>query len=273
VENARSGGTFEAVAYEGKLDLRLCPTARFRYNLDPRAKLDIYARVDGRDYHLGFTALEETPDSSQPLGRVEGARADGRWHRARVRLLERLRDAGIEARRLDRLAFAARSRRGYLRAGLGGNPAGATLRVDDFSFPLHGSAGGMDLRLSEGRDYAALDAGGKVLRWGRAKGRLTLAPLARKGALRFGAESYAFRFDVEAPAMVRVVPTEGGLIGDEEVAFTVEEAGSGLDPSSVRVECGGRALTLGKGIEGDDASARGGTSRTFRFELARLGGF
>ncbi len=131
--NPAAGGTFALRAPFAEIDLREHPLLAFDYAVPEDVRIDLFATVRGRRYRLAFTGTRGPVEDFEDAGTVPEVRVDGRWHTASVDLLGLLRPffPDEEAILLERLEFAARAVPEYTRAGIGGNPAGASWRLDD----------------------------------------------------------------------------------------------------------------------------------------------
>ena len=130
--NIEPGGQFLVpVPVEG-FDLRCARRLSFACRMDPDVRVNLYARVAGRHYFLHLTGPEQSDENLLCLGETS-VQADGNWQRVDFPI----GDALLERRPLDaKLPVEAMHfgvhHGGYLRAGLGGNPPGASFNIDDF---------------------------------------------------------------------------------------------------------------------------------------------
>ncbi len=130
--NVESGGQFLVPVPVEELDLRRASRLSFACRMDPDVRVNLYARVAGRHYFIRLTGPEESDENLLCLGRAP-VQADGKWHRVEFPI----GDVLLERRPLDaKLPVEAMQfgvhHGGYLRAGLGGNPPGASFNIDDF---------------------------------------------------------------------------------------------------------------------------------------------
>ncbi len=124
VWNATSGGYFTLRAVRHRFDAQKYPKLRFAYRLSPRVRVNLYAKINGRWYDIGFAG----PPGR--LGAIADVVADGKWHVAEFDLLAALRQARAKSTEVEELAFAAPDMEA--RMGLTANPLGATYYLDDF---------------------------------------------------------------------------------------------------------------------------------------------
>ena len=134
VTNPAPGGTFALSAPVSGMDVRRRPLLSFDYAIPADVRVDVYAMIGDGKYRVRLTGPEESAPRIEDVGRVDEARADGRWRQAEVDLLGLLRPyfAAEEPIVLDDLRFANYVPAGYLMAGVGGNGAGAAYCLDNF---------------------------------------------------------------------------------------------------------------------------------------------
>ncbi|NOY82825.1 MAG: Ig-like domain-containing protein [Kiritimatiellaeota bacterium] len=133
--NLYGGGDFGVVLPVAGVDLGRIPAIEMDCAIPPDVKVNLYLTFKSDPTERFFVTLSG-PDTDGPelvrLGKFEGAKADGQWHRVRF-------NPAVALRRLrpERDNFVVDSmvlgmfHEGYLNAGLGGNPQGATYRVDN----------------------------------------------------------------------------------------------------------------------------------------------
>lgn len=248
VTNPSAGGSFALAAPWAGVDLRRQPILAFDCAIPEGVAVDAFALVDGQRYRLALTGPEEPAPDIEGLGRAAEVRADGRWRAVNVDLLGRLRpffapDSEIV---LEGLEFSARAATDYLRAGIGGNAAGASWRLDNvfLGAPTSGAA---DVRAPRG---AQVDADGCSVQALSARGGPSHRVTARRSglcALRVSANGRSatdlVAFDVDAPAVEPVTPTAGAAWLGSALILRVTDAGpAGVAEESLAVEVGGRRL-------------------------------
>ena len=148
--NLHCGGTFGAVLDIPPFDAQRIAELRFKYRFEPEVRANLYFTLGGTEYFLRLSGAADSTPTLRCLGAVPDFRADGQWHEAKVDLAalildalarQRLHGAGgseTGAWRCTRIRLG-NYHQGYLRAGFGGNPEGATAWLDDFSLvPLGG---------------------------------------------------------------------------------------------------------------------------------------
>lgn len=152
VVNPHSGGDWTLFATQKDFDAKQHPVLRFDYRVPEDVFVNLYARVDGTWREIvfagdakrlmarargkvgaGVASPAMVVTEKMGLGRIADVVADDKWHSASFNLLEALQKAGVGTR-VEALAFAAPDY-DYLRAGLGGNPRGATYWLRDFQAP------------------------------------------------------------------------------------------------------------------------------------------
>ena len=130
--NVEPGGQFLVPVPVAGMDLRRAGRLAFTCRMDPDVRVNLNLRVAGRSYFVRLTGPEESDENLRCLGRAS-VRADGKWHRVDLPI----GDALLEERPLDKeLPVEAMEfgvwHGGYIRAGLGANPPGASFNIDDF---------------------------------------------------------------------------------------------------------------------------------------------
>ncbi|MBI3921147.1 MAG: hypothetical protein HY318_06995, partial [Armatimonadetes bacterium] len=136
--NRACGGRFATWALSHPVDVTHSPLLSFDYRAPKDVKVNLYARVGGRWEEIGFTALSHPPEAAaavgipQPLGVIEKVVTDNRWHHASFNMLQALGRTPNSPTVVDGLAFASPDDFA-LRAGLSGNPLGATFYLDNFT--------------------------------------------------------------------------------------------------------------------------------------------
>jgi hypothetical protein len=148
VTNPQSGGDWTLFATRKPFDATKQPTLRFDYRVPQNVFVNLYARIAGRWREIVFTGDKThgglTPELIPELagdiriGKIQNVVADNQWHTATFDLQKALKDADLPMQ-IEALAFSA-PERGYLRAGIGGNPQGATYWLRDFQAVAKGTA-------------------------------------------------------------------------------------------------------------------------------------
>ncbi len=115
------------------LDLQRAAHLAFDYALAPATKVNLYLTIGGQRYFVPLSGPRESSPLLRRLGEPrEPVVADGEWHRFHLNLGPALRNAlGSRPAMLTDLSFGA-EHEGYLRAGFGGNPAGAWYALANF---------------------------------------------------------------------------------------------------------------------------------------------
>ena len=132
ITNPQSGGDWTTYVTRQSWVPALHPTLEWDYKMPGDVKLNLYAKIDGQWREIVWSG-GKSDDGAPALGAIE-AIADGQWHRASFDLLAALRAAGLGQKSVEALAFAAPDQ-GYLRAGIGGNPLGASWELRDLRAP------------------------------------------------------------------------------------------------------------------------------------------
>ncbi len=245
VTNPTAGGTFALAAPVAGLDLRDHPVLAFDCAIPEGVMVDGFAVVGGRRYRLGLTGPEAPVPGIEELARTE-ARADGRWRSISVDLLGLMRpffEPGAPIV-LDGLQFAAHAVPEYVRAGIGGNAAGASWRLDSFFLgaPVSGS-----VTLRTPRDVEVTAPGCTVQRdveRGGATRRVTprhSGPAAITVTSGPRSASDLVAFDLDPPAVEPVAPVPDAAWLGPAVAVRVDDAGlAGIDEQSLMLEVAGK---------------------------------
>jgi hypothetical protein len=140
VVNMKSGGTFAAT-----VPLAGCDPARsalrFDYRVGPGVKVNLYLKVRGWWYAVGFTAPDAKCWRAPRIGQFENVRADGTWHSTSFALPQALTSrklvtpeggVGPGPPLLEDAFLGFWSDDAYAVCGFGHNPAGATYFLDNF---------------------------------------------------------------------------------------------------------------------------------------------
>lgn len=117
-----------------KTDLKKTPYLSFRYALDSRTRINLYLRKNGLLYRIRMSGPDEPSDNIRDIGCIPEIKSDGKWHTAFVNLYSLLAsvlpaDENLVA---DQLYFGVEEIKSYLPSGIGGNPPGSKIRIDDF---------------------------------------------------------------------------------------------------------------------------------------------
>ncbi len=133
--NLYAGGDFGVVLPVAGVDLGRVPAIAMDCAIPPDVKVNLYVTFKSDPAERFFITLSG-PDTDGPnlvrLGRFEGVKTDGQWHRVRFNPAAALRGLRPEQDRfVVESMVLGMFHEGYLNAGLGGNPQGATYRVDN----------------------------------------------------------------------------------------------------------------------------------------------
>ena len=134
IVNPQSGGDWATYVSRAPFSASQRPILEWEYKMDADVKLNLYAKIDGEWREIAWSGGNSDAKNVRQLGELPAV-ADGAWHRASFDLLAAMRAQGLEGKAVEALAFAAPDR-DYLRAGLGGNHAGAKLEVRGFAAPV-----------------------------------------------------------------------------------------------------------------------------------------
>ncbi len=195
VKNLFAGGDFGVELPVNGVDLGRVPLLAMKYAIPKNVRVNLYMKF--REDPMAWVLLTLTgPDQDQGTlvraGRFPQIRADGRWHETRINLAAALRARfpGRDSFVADRMVIGM-LHEGYLNAGLGGNPEGATYYLDDVALagigPLH-------------QEFAWLPVKGRPLpeyRWALSKAPLASDSLAKRPP----AAGPRFTVDFPAPGL------------------------------------------------------------------------
>ncbi|MGI5817865.1 MAG: hypothetical protein ACOX9R_07175 [Armatimonadota bacterium] len=260
IVNPTAGGSFAVTAPFEDVDLRRHPLLAFEYAIPEDVCIDAFVTVGGRRHRVTLTGRDEPAPGIEELGRVADVRADDRWREARIDLLGLLAPQ-FEADRplvLDALEFAAYAAPEYMRAGVGGNPAGASWRLDNVY--LGGVASGA-VTLQTARDLTVAAPGCGVtrdIRAGRAEHRVAprrsgLVPVTLSSGRRMSTDLIAF--DVEPPSIEPLEPRPGESWLAPALTVAISDAGpAGIDECSLEAGIADRRLRWGDSGLGWDAA-------------------
>jgi len=290
VENPTTGGDFAVAPPLGTFDANQLQLLDFGYRLPAGVRINLYLKALGRWHVVGLTgptaarfhAVTESRAVSgrttstsglqlegRPpvvLGRIPVV-ADGQWHRATFDLLAALRAAYPDRASLpvEALHFGNWSNEGYLQCGFGGNRRGARYWLDDVFVGRYGpDSGRLAWQLDEGaRSVWTIDRLPATVPRTRQAG-------AGRAAAFTGLESGDWHLHVATPATVRhhrflvdrlppmvhgASPTPGSRAAPTKLTLTVADpGGSGVDPWSLRLAVGGKAVPDGQVTMTGDAT-------------------
>lgn len=135
VTNALPGGRFALALLADAVDAAKGRILSFDYKADPACKVDVCLDLDNAPHRIRLTGPTAEDGLSETLGEFPGL-ADGKWHTASFRLYDRLKDLFPcrDSFAVRNIVFANISNEGYLLAGYGGNPKGASYAVRKFRF-------------------------------------------------------------------------------------------------------------------------------------------
>lgn len=241
VTNPTAGGRFALAAPGAGLDLRTHPLLAFDYAIPADVHVDVFATVAGQRYRVGLSGPAEPAPGIEDLGRVAGATADGRWREARVDLLGLLGPhfPGQAPVVLEALEFAAYAAPEYLRAGIGGNPARARWRLDNFN--LGGvTAAPVSLRTAPEVTVEApgcrltreLDKDGAAYQLSPQEGGLATVTLTAGET----AVTDLVAFDTQAPTLQPLTPQAGASWLGPALTVAVSDVGpAGIDEGTLEL--------------------------------------
>ena len=114
----------------------------FDYKLPTGVKVNILFRINGNHYGVIFSGPDEMLPGTALLGKIAGVTADNKWHRAHIPLRQWLQ--GVEpttaAFTVDEVIIGNWDNTRWLMAGIGGNAAGATWQLDNWTLAATGPA-------------------------------------------------------------------------------------------------------------------------------------
>ncbi|MFW5868016.1 MAG: tetratricopeptide repeat protein, partial [Armatimonadota bacterium] len=275
--NRYAGGSFAANLHEGRFDLRELPRLTFDYRLDPEAKVNLYLTVDGQPCEIVLAGLEKPAGGRALLGKVPGVKADGQWRSAEFDLLGHAeRFFGSDAKLVGSDLFIGNmSSDDYLDAGFGGNPAGATVGLDNVGLL---KPAGDEVQVAA-KAASGVTAEGWAISFDRdPHGRPSAEMTSEDGTATFTAsedgtwyvhampklgedtwgevEHLTIRRDSSAPRVVSIEPGDSVLDGGGPVRIHVTDGeGIGVDPASVKLAVGDRELTLADAAVSFDPAA------------------
>lgn len=133
ITNQEDGGPFAVTAVTTPFSIEDWPELSFDYRLSPGTVVSVYLLVDRKWYAVPLTGEQIPQDNVPVIGAVGNARADGKWHHARVDLLAGLREAdpSLSNATVTRIVLSP-PWESYSLCGIGGNLYGASYWIDNF---------------------------------------------------------------------------------------------------------------------------------------------
>ena len=250
VLNPTAGGSFALAKPLEGIDLRKHPLLAFDYAIPDDVHIDLYAVVDGQRYRVLLSGPPAPAPGIEDIGSVPDVRADGRWREARVDLLGLLAphfpaDAPIIIQRLEFAAYAVDE---YMRAGIGGNPAAVTWRLDNVYL---GGVTATSVELRVPRDVSVQAPGcGLTNEAGAGLAVHRLSPRqSGVAAIMFSAGTRSagdlLAFDVEPPTLQPIEPRPGAAWLGPMLTVAVADTGpAGIDERSLAINIGDRRFGL-----------------------------
>lgn len=132
--NTLFGGTFGVTLCKQPFNVEEYPELRFEYMSEPGVSLNLYVKCEGRWYCMVLTGKEpdfhERDVNMTVAGMVPHARADGRWHQARVNLATLLATKTRHTQ-VQEIMLADWATKGYMKLAFGQNKRGARFWMDN----------------------------------------------------------------------------------------------------------------------------------------------
>ncbi len=133
--NRVTGGLMAVALTDKPFRVADLPILEFDYRIPPTVKVNLYVAFDGLPlYEILLTGHERGAEIGRVIGRIPDARADGKWHHARIDLLALLSRAlgpGAAASFVKALWIGNMAERDYLLAGFGANFLGTAYWLDN----------------------------------------------------------------------------------------------------------------------------------------------
>ena len=284
---AHRSGLREAASFKpGPIDLAQLRNLSFDYRVTPEAKLHFYLRIGGSEYAVQFAGPIDPEGSVPVVAAISGVVADSRWHRVELRLAEALQHllpAGtplaVEKITVGSFDFPGYN---YEEAGIGANPAGTTLEIDNFCLltpsshdpefalnPSDGPAKSLKLRLdtrayslpdevtepAASRSYANLKDG----TW-----YLHATAEAQDGSWT-AISHYPVKIDRTAPELVSVEPAVGNRTGSNVFTLHFRDDGAGINWQALKLVVDDFAVQAGH-----ESLALDPATETLRVDVERL---
>jgi hypothetical protein len=262
VQNMNFGGSMMAYAIKEGFHVGRTPLIEFDYKVHQAVQIDLGLHNAAGTCTVGFT---DRGNGGHYLGALENVRADNRWHRAEVNMLERLQKVPFRAG-LYKQSWLALADYGYQAAA-----PGAYYHIDNFrQVPLISPRMNREIRVE------AHDAGGikgYSYKWSAMaeeepdnridEGRPGELPaelptpdayLHVKACDRAGnwgpTAHFRFRADTGAPEIAGASPSAGQKSASSTISFRVTDGISAVDPDSLKVEIDGRTYgPSSRGVE------------------------
>ncbi|MHB8996555.1 MAG: hypothetical protein ACYC63_15020 [Armatimonadota bacterium] len=250
VVNPTAGGSFALAAPFTGLNLREHSLLAFDYAIPATVHVDLFATVAGQRYRVALSGPKESAPGSEDVGRIAAASADGGWETARLDLLGLLGPhfPGEAPIVLQTLEFAAYAVPEYTRAGIGGNPAGASWRLDNVYL---GGVAPADVSVATPLDVSVSAPRCRVNRTlGQAGATHQISPgdsglaavTMTSGA---AATTDLVAFDLHPPKLQTIEPQPGASWLGPVLAVALSDAGpAGIYEQSLQLRFGGRRFGL-----------------------------
>lgn len=136
ITNTHEGGNFAVTVRTTAFDAREYPLVQFDYRIPPDVKTNVFVKVNGRWYEVGFTDDPKDLDAQRVniahIGDIAEVTADDTWHTATFNLYDMLRTKTRHSQ-VEEIIMADWDVPGYMKLQFGHNFEGATYYIDNFS--------------------------------------------------------------------------------------------------------------------------------------------
>jgi hypothetical protein len=254
--NGCPGGRFIVQVPLKGLELRRASRLAFAWRASPEIKVNLYLRAGGQQYVIRLTGPTVSDESLQDLGQIEVGTARG-WQRLEFPLGEalaakRLAETSLP---LEEMHFGV-ERGEYLLAGLGGNPGGAYVLLDEFGISSEGPedcrlrvADGAGTALASGT-YTIVSGDGtavctdKALSGGAIAEKLPPGDYLVRAAKAGTAAVASLRLHVVSPPVVAELAPEAASAWGGDVAGVRFEPGPLVPTWALEWVAAGKSLTV-----------------------------
>jgi len=135
ISSKETRGNFSCGIISRKFDAQVFPVIEFDYCVENEFPIDLYAKIDGRWYNIGFSDEEEkfryNDVGISRIGEIGDIKQDGQWHHVRVNLLQLLHTQTRNTI-VDELILANWDVAGFMKLEFANTSIYSSLLIDNF---------------------------------------------------------------------------------------------------------------------------------------------